>query len=492
LKELKFFSQSSGNMLADVKKRITAIVGNAEGAPKIGVAVSGGSDSMCLLHFCDKLSRGGKINCASTTQLVAVNIDHSTRLGESAKDSLFVAGFCKSHGIQLSAHVVDAPKFAKENNLNFEAAARVLRYGIFEKLINDGVVDIILTAHHALDQAETVLLHALRGCGRGGLSGIKDWPEKGIYRPLIMTSKAEIEEYLAVYKVPHVTDTSNFDTANDRNYLRHRVLPLLEERFCGCTERLGSLAENSAIDEDFFKSLIKDKDKNDTMVLEKSIFDKHNALIVRHILKIASRLDLERKHIDAIIKLGKQGKKDDRVSLPYKMTAWKSTQDAVIFLEEERYKKNRIIRGCEIKGINEKLADIRLFSKKKKQEVFIDNILLQYLYSGIIPVSAQLESHKGQYFDRSKLPLTAVLRTRKDGDILHKFDGTTVKLKKYLINNKIPQGLRDEIPLICDGDRVLFVAGYEVSKELAVGEASKNIGELKIRNYKCSENSIPN
>jgi len=473
-------------MLVDAEKKIKTIIGCSR--PKIGVAVSGGSDSMCLLHFCHALyansripiGHGNAIYYIPVTNryfsLIAVNIDHSTREGESTKDSQFVAEFCQLQGINLSAHIVDAPKFAKDNKLNFEAAARMLRYEIFEKLIRNGVIDLVLTAHHAGDQAETVLLHALRGCGGNGLSGIRDNPEKKIYRPLITTSKSEIEEYLDFYKVPYITDKSNYDTTNDRNYLRHKILPLLEKKFSGCTERLGLLAENMAADEDYFNSVTKEKNKHDALTLNRSIFDKHDALIVRHILTAAGNIDLQRKHINAIIKLGKHGKEDDRLNLPNKMTAWKFAQGEVRFIKENEYKNSHKIKDRKLEIINEKLAKIDLFEAKKKQEFFIDNILWQYLYSDI--THEQLSKYDGRYFNRSKLPVTAVLRTRKDGDVLYKFDGTKTKLKKYFIDKKIPQRLRDEIPLICDGNRVLFVAGYEVSKELAVRKGCKNIGEL--------------
>jgi len=514
-------------MPADAKKRIESIV-DTLGVKKIGVAVSGGSDSMCLLHFCHAVliqQNGKKVlsHCEGAKrlrqsaventhseqkqhfflkriaspaalnddklgfsmvcrppELIAVNIDHSTRGGDSADDSLFVAEFCKKHDIPLSAHVVDAPKFAKENKLNFEAAARMLRYEIFDKLIKDGTVDVIFTAHHALDQAETILLHALRGCGSGGIIGIREHPERNIFRPLIMTSKAEIEEYLASHKVPYITDKSNFDTTNDRNFLRHKIIPLLEERFNGCTERLGYLAAALKDDEDFINSFLSqantplsngvtslenrgivESDANtilskgvaplgDGVFLPLNIFDKPRALISRHILTVLNSRDIGRQNIEDIIQLAKNGQNGDRISLPNGITAWRE-YDKIVFVpsvtasEANQYKKNS---------------------------------LHWIASSAALPRNDGWGSAKGKYFDLDFLPKTAVIRTRKDGDILHKFDGTTVKLKKYFIDKKIPQRLRDGIPLICDGNRVLLIAGYEVSKELAVGQNSKKIGEL--------------
>jgi len=439
-------------MLKDAKKRIeTIIVGGAKNkCLKIGVAVSGGSDSMCLLHFCH----------AQGLQVIAVNIDHSTRQGESAKDSRFVAEYCKTNGIKLSAHIVDAPKIARQNKLNFEAAARTIRYEIFEVLINDGIIDVVLTAHHSADQAETVLLHALRGCGGTGLTGIKDYPNKGIYRPLIMTSKAEINVYLAAHNVPYITDKSNFDTTNDRNYLRHKVLPLLEKRFSGCTERLAHLAAALKEDEDFINSFLNVNPQGDEFFLSLDVFDKPHALISRNVLAVLGRNDISRQNISDIISLAQKGQNGDRVSLPSNITAWRE-YDRIVFVGMS-YKKHSA-RG---------FASIALPPRNdSKLKWVIKPLAVSHPITAPIP--------KGKYFDFDALPKNAVIRTRKDGDILHKFDGTKVKLKEYFIDKKIPLRLRDDIPLICDGNKVLFVAGYEVSRELAVRESTKKTGELK-------------
>jgi len=452
-------------MLEQAKKKITGI---ARSSHRIGVAVSGGSDSMCLLHLVFSLGY----------KTVAVNIDHSTRNGASAEDSRFVADYCKANNIQLSAHTVDAPKEAAVTRRNLEAVARQLRYGIFDKVVKEGPADVILTAHHAADQAETVLLRALRGCGGGGLAGILDDPARKIYRPLLTTPKAQISEYLTKHNIPYITDQSNFDTSFDRNFLRHKILPLLEERFCGCTERLANLAAAQAFDEDYISSSLQTVGAAiGRPFIGSSIpltsFDGHPALVPRYILKALDGADISRANIEDIIKLAKNGANGDRVSLPDNITAWRE-YDNIVFAREA----SRLRSGQAPQSAVKKFPSLeRRRAKRTHSRLRHGAAVGGGVFWTIVPVKKIPTMQAGRYFDINAVPKNAVIRTRKEGDVLHKFDGTTVKLKEYLIDKKVPSRLRDTIPLICDGSNVLFVSGYEVSKQLAVKEGS-NIGEI--------------
>ena len=130
----------------------------------IGVATSGGRDSMALLHFLNENREA--LNC----QIIAINIDHCIR-EHSAADSAFVMEYCKENNIKAYTFKVDAVKLSREEKLSVEAGARNARYNTFEALIKKGLVDKIALAHHLYDQSETILLNLLRGCG---LSGAKD------------------------------------------------------------------------------------------------------------------------------------------------------------------------------------------------------------------------------------------------------------------------------------------------------------------------------
>ena len=191
----------------------------------IAVAISGGSDSVCLLHYL--FSKKEEFSFT----LKAINVEHGIR-GESSKnDSKFVSDLCSRLNVPLRSFSVDAITYSKENNLSIEEGARSLRYGCFYTAIEEGFCDLVLTAHHESDNFETLLFNLLRGTGAEGISGIDEKTERNVIRPFIKTSKEEINSYLAKNNLAFVVDESNFDDKYTRNYLRNNVIPKIKEIF---------------------------------------------------------------------------------------------------------------------------------------------------------------------------------------------------------------------------------------------------------------------
>ena len=215
-----------------------------EGGCRVLCAVSGGVDSMMLLHFLWRRSREGSI------RLTAATFDHRLR-PESAGDVDFVLEWCREHEIPCHTGSGDVAGFAQKQGMTLEEAGRALRYRFLEDCRSAVGADYIATAHNADDNAETLLLHLLRGSGLKGLGGIP--PRRGhIIRPLLELSRAEIADYCNAYDLPHREDESNLDTAYTRNYLRHQVLPLLREKNPSLTAALTRTAESLRLDEAFF------------------------------------------------------------------------------------------------------------------------------------------------------------------------------------------------------------------------------------------------
>ena len=198
-------------------------------------AVSGGRDSMVMLRLLSALGAEGGFHIA------AAHFNHRLR-PTADRDEAFVRDWCREQGIPLTCGAGDARGFACREGLSVEDAARKLRYAFLESAARDMGADHIATAHHREDNAETVLLHLLRGTGLQGLGGIA--PVRGaIVRPLLETSRAEIDAYAARNSVPYVEDESNRDTRFTRNRLRLGGLPLLEELSPGCGGRIAAAAE---------------------------------------------------------------------------------------------------------------------------------------------------------------------------------------------------------------------------------------------------------
>ncbi len=193
---------------------------------RVGVAVSGGADSVALLRALDELRP--ELGIA----LCAVHFHHGIRGAAADQDEAFVAELAQQLGVKYVIGRGDVPAHAKHSRQSLETAARELRYRFFESVLRSGVVDKIATAHTMDDQAETVLMRTLRGAGTRGLSGIHAEKDAGRYlRPLLGVRRQQLEEYLRALGQTWREDASNADRKHFRNQVRHDLLPTLVKDF---------------------------------------------------------------------------------------------------------------------------------------------------------------------------------------------------------------------------------------------------------------------
>ena len=198
---------------------------------KVLVAVSGGMDSMCLLH----------VLASQGVSLAAAHFNHQLRGAEADADEQFVRQWCGQNGIAFYAGHADVAALARENGWTLEEAGRRARYEFLERTATEHGFDRIATAHHAQDNTETLLFNLLRGAGPGGLGGIA--PVRGkLIRPMLCVTRNEIEQYAKKHAVPYRTDSTNTDVSYTRNYLRHEVLPLLQNVNAAAIEHLSNTA----------------------------------------------------------------------------------------------------------------------------------------------------------------------------------------------------------------------------------------------------------
>ncbi len=214
---------------------------------RAGVAVSGGADSVFLLHVLREL--GPRWNL----ELSVVHIDHGIRGEASRADADFVRNLADAFGLPFHLHRADVPGLDD----NLEQAARRVRTEFYRELIESGRVDRIATGHTRSDQAETVLYRLLRGSGLAGLSGVLPISEPGVVRPLLELTRADIRDWLSNHSVAWREDETNHDTSYARNRLRHEILPLLADAFNPRVEEaLANLATLSQDEELYWDSEI--------------------------------------------------------------------------------------------------------------------------------------------------------------------------------------------------------------------------------------------
>jgi tRNA(Ile)-lysidine synthase len=188
---------------------------------RVGVAVSGGADSVCLLHVLREIAPRWNL------RLAVLHLDHKLRDEESRQDAAFVRDLAAMLDLPFELQETDVAAHCRETGDNLEQAARAARQEFFKRLMQAGIVDRIATGHTRSDQAETVLFRFLRGSGTAGLSGIRPVTDAGIVRPLLEIDRPEIEQYLRARGIAWRNDSTNASTAFARNRIRHELLPQL-------------------------------------------------------------------------------------------------------------------------------------------------------------------------------------------------------------------------------------------------------------------------
>lgn len=422
----------------------------------IGVGVSGGSDSMALLHYLAGVQE------ELDFEVVAIHINHGIR-EESRNEEEFVMTKCRELGVRAYKFKINSPKIAKEKNESIETAAREGRYDIFKSLIQRGVVDKIALAHHESDQAETILMHIFRGSGIAGARGMEPIRD-GIYiRPMLNVSKKEIMNYVLDNNIDYVQDNSNFDNGYNRNFLRNVILPQICERWPGAESGIVSFGRTVSEDDDFINNYVQDSDviyDDEIAKIPLTYFTYPTSVLNRLLIKIFKRVgiqkDFEKKHIEMITDLAKNGENGSRVQLPFEVVAVREYNYLTLVNKLKNRPELRVPFGIgeiELENIG------KIITKKVKTYESKPNFL---------------------FIDIDKVPADTIWRYREDGDVFTKFGGGTKKLKSYFIDKKIPQRIRDYIPVLASGNEILVIGGIEISDKVKIDENSK-IASINIK-----------
>lgn len=420
----------------------------------IAVALSGGKDSVCLLDML--LTEREKLGIT----VKAVNIDHGIRGETSVRDSEFVKTLCTKLGVPLFFKKLDCVSFSAENGFSPEEWARILRYKVFDEAIKSGFCDKIATAHHASDRAETVLFNILRGASPLGASGISESSRGGkIIRPILSLSRREIDDYAVRRGLSYVVDETNLETEYTRNFLRLDVLPLIEKRFPEAEKSILRFADTLKADEEYLNetAMRTVTEKNDEISfpcdLPYPIFLRASFYAMK---KLGIQKDYEKIHGEAVYSL-KNSENGKKITLPKNILAVKD------------YGKITFYKTASVEGADGKidfetpfaLGEYEFAGKKYKFEIVGD--------------CGAKSGDNRLIADFLKIPSTAVIRTRRAGDVFCKFGGGTKKLKDYLIDKKVPSRERDKILLLADGSDVLIICGIEISDAIKVDKTTRNV-----------------
>ncbi len=420
---------------------------------RLCVAVSGGVDSVALLHYC----KAGEAKYGY--RLFAVHCEHGIRGEESVSDMRFVETLCKAWDVPLFVFREDCPARAKTEKCSLETAARHFRYECFVKLIEEDKVDLVATAHHQNDEAETVLFRLARGSSLAGLKGIE--AENGwLIRPFLAWKKSEILSYAKVNGLEYREDKTNYETDATRNKIRLCVLPILEEAVAGAVENIARFALLAGEDEAFLQAaskelLLADGEKYTV------VFSDKKPLFCRACLSAMKSLGVEKDytaaHLQAVFDLQKS-ERGASVDLPCGVVAKKSVQGVELSLrEEEIYEEKSPESGYSEKGFDGGRYAVSI---------------------SFTPVKDSENGLRILRFDYDKIPQNARFRFRKEGDEIKKFGGAGKSLKKLFNEKKIPVEEREYLPVIAVENEVLAVCGVEISERIKVTEETARTAYL--------------
>jgi len=459
---------------------------------RVGVAVSGGADSVALLLLLLELRKNLGI------VLSVVHFNHKLRGKASDADEAFVAKLAAKHGLDFHSASVYVAKKAKDERANLEDAARRARYDYFRSLVESGTCTRIAVAHTADDQAETVLAHLLRGTGLAGLGGIH--PVAGpVVRPLLSVRRSELRRFLRVLKQTWREDATNRDTKRMRARIRKKLLPLLQKQFQPeIVGHLATLAGLAREDEAFLDAVAEERSQ---ALIQKGVEGMRIALgdlfqpwkkmefnapnkeskknaewtvalskrMVRHIIaNIKPRAgQLGAKHVEAVLELARSGQNGSSLALPGGVEARKE-RDALVFHAVEEVKGQSSESG-------HREYEYKIDLAKGSAEVNVAELGCVFRLRVIDwpPKRGETSSH-GAVLDRDRLRFPMLLRNWRPGDRLrpegHRNDH---KLKRLLNEKHVSRWERDGWPVLTSGGDLAWARGFGVAAEFATNERTQ-------------------
>ena len=429
----------------------------------LAVAVSGGRDSVALLHYLHKNAEEAHIS------LSALTCCHGIRPSAEA-DAAFVEELCKAWGVPLTVFRADVPARAKQGGPNLGEEGRMFRREWYQTML-DGGADAVLTAHHRDDYAETVLFRLARGTS---LQGLNVFPaQKGLLRPFLGVTRARIDEYIQENALPFREDETNADVALSRNCIRHEVLPALERAVPGAKENLVRFAERAVRDDAFLQELALREVRGEG---EKRVFaDLPEPVFFRACVAAMKALGLTRDYTESNLQELKKlaaAQAGRFTRLPCGITVYREGADLVFLPQEE---------GAEEAH---KARELPFFLGRKEAfggvlEVGEDGFGVGEptktaggQLSGEPPFlrgePPELPKACGRVLkvDLAAVPEGAVWRTRREGDTFLPCNGHQKSLKKFLTEKKIPARVGRELPVLAKGSEVLCIAGVELSERI--------------------------
>jgi tRNA(Ile)-lysidine synthase len=457
---------------------------------KLVVAVSGGPDSVCLLHLLAKLQE--ELGIA----LHVAHLNHQLRGADSEADAQYVADLARQLALPATIDERDVKAYQARERLSLEEAAREVRYNFLAEVADCIGAERVAVGHTLDDHVETILMHLIRGSGTRGLRGLQPssrWQSPGgsltVIRPLLEISRQETAEYCQQHQLMPRLDASNLSLSPLRNRIRQQLLPKLRSYNPRVTEALLRTARIAADDLAFLDKEVTRlwgevaQEKENTIVLDKEKFLELPSALKRHLLRtsveklIGNLKDIEARHIEEILSaLNKPAGK--RISLPGNL---------IFSIEYDRY-----LLSTDLRALSPFPVLGNEFTLKIPGETELPGWRVRATIMDLKGKSPPLvgEGDKGgglpngfiAYFDLDKAGDKLVVRSRQPGDRFQPLGmSQPKKLNEFMIDSKIPQAWRDQVPIVCSPQHILWVVGWRIDERGKVSQDTKRVLRLEFR-----------
>ncbi|MCR4662115.1 MAG: tRNA lysidine(34) synthetase TilS [Clostridia bacterium] len=405
---------------------------------KLGIAVSGGIDSMTMLYCYIK---------AGQKDFIVINIEHGIRGETSLRDTDFVRKFCEENNCEFQTFSVNVNE-SKGQGESIETCARRLRYEVFDRLIKTHVVDAIALAHHADDNAETILMHLFRGSGLRGLIGITS--SENYIRPLLKYSRDEITKFAVKNNIEHIEDETNSDTSYTRNYVRYTLMPLIKERYPAFLNSLTKISTSAKeADEYLVKEAIQPTRTNHGYVIynvfgQPEVLQKYSIMLA--IKKMGHQQDFETRHIESILSLAKKPS-NTSIDIPFGLVVTKHWKDLIFTKQGTEFFKE-----CPF------------------------DLNMVYTFKGVSYSFVEANNiEMGSSLDFDKIPEDAVIRERLPGDTFKRVNGRTKSLSNFLTDLKLSKPIKDELLVLASGKKIYAILGVDTADDAKITDDTNKI-----------------
>ncbi len=441
------------------------------------VAVSGGPDSVCLLHILVELREELGI------RLHIAHLNHQLRGAESDADANYAADLARCLDIPATIEQRDVKAYQARQHMSLEEAAREVRYTFLAQVAKSIGASRVAVGHTADDHIETILMHLIRGTGTGGLRGLQPshlWQSSGnsvtVIRPLLPVSRWETVDYCNNQQLMPRVDASNLSLSPLRNRIRHQLLPLLENYNARVAE---ALLRTARIAGDDFAFLNKETTRQWGKIVQKQgnaiTLDKERLLqlspaLKRYLLRrviedlLGNLKDIEMRHIEEIMDaLTKPAGK--RLSLP----------GGLIFsIEYDKY-----LIGPDQAA----LSPFPILGAELTLKLPGETVLPGWCIKATIISREQMAGKNDDftaYLDRDKTGDKLLVRPRQPGDRFQPLGmNQPKKLGEFMIDSKIPSAWRQRIPIVCSPHHILWVVGWRIDERVKVTDTTKQVLCLK-------------